>query len=182
MNPAAIAVITDKENMKFLRDKADQGISTGVAVLKWTGITIGVALGGWLLYKAGSWVAMKISNANELRKDTKNLDPTKATISETEAKSLAERLYQTGFNQDSMWTSWADYSESTIKDVLNQLANEHDWLLLFKKFGNRKVRVTKSEEARGKEKDIIWFLAQDDTGDVAEYQKILNNKGINVKL
>lgn len=147
--------------------------------------TIGaIGVGGWAIYKAVSGVGAAFNTMtgqkwNEERKAEEHKERVglkeeidtqkeKATLTETDAKNVANAFYIAFLNSQPEWSAniWDEGTdENGVFTALNQIKNKADWLLVSFKYGMPRRRNLASE--------LIYELG-DGKKDLAKARTILS--------
>lgn len=179
-SPAAAVVATELMKDKDIRSDVKHGVRKGFSIVGTTFKVIGIGIGITILAVATKKIATKIKENRRAKKsakqDAEGLDKSLLTKESAWFESAATKLAAAMELNTSRAGDWSrDYNEKTIKNYLNQLGNQHDWMRLCEVFGTRKGKTWSGEtEAR----TLREWLGYDDENDVKAYNEILAAKNV----
>ena len=179
-SPATAIVASEMLRDKDIRSDVKRGVRTGFSVVGTTLKVVGIGIGITILAVATTKIVKKIKVRRKAKKeanqDAEGLDKNLLTKKEAWFSSAVTDLERAmELNTRCMSDSTRDYNETTIKNILNECGNEHDWMRLCEKFGARSGKTYMGES---EPRTLRVWLGYDDESDINAYNAILASKGV----
>lgn len=183
-NKAFDYMMEDEASRQFMIETARDSYSTVKKAIKIGGIGLLVAFGGFFIFKGVKYFIDNKTAQGRVNAYTKDAVKSNRNFKPEDYQTWADKLYRVGFHQDGHWYNFGvvSYDSAVIKDILNKLKNADDWYALVEYFGGKEV---KRGDGEGEIKDLVWYLAQDNSGTTTakDYQKIIKEKtGLDVEM
>ena len=183
-NKAFDYMMEDDDTRKFMIDTARDSFGAAKKALKIGGIALLIGLGGFFIFKGAKYFMNNKTAQDRVNAYTKDAVKANRNFKPEDYQTWADKLYRVGFQQDGHWYNFGvvSYDSAVIKEILNKLKNADDWYALVEYFGGKEV---KRGDGEGEIKDLVWYLAQDNSGTTTakDYQKIIKEKtGLDVEM